>query len=191
MIDRRTLLEALVGLALAPAALARAQRAPTGLARAQKAPAPAAPALATAFATSPYIYVCPLLKDGAESTCHGEVWFGWIDGSAVVITASKSWKARSLERGLTRNRLWVGDFGRWKQLMGRNDTFRKAPSCMARAERISDASTIDNLLAIYEKKYPSEIANWRGPMRAGVKDGSRLMIRYVPEAAAAGGAART
>jgi hypothetical protein len=183
LIDRRTLLEALVGLALAPAALARAQKAP--------APAAPDPALATAFATSPYIYVCPLLKDGAESTCHGEVWFGWIDGSAVVITASKSWKARSLERGLTRNRLWVGDHGRWKQLRGRNDAFRGAPSCVALAERVSDRSTIDELLAIYDEKYPAEIANWRGPMRAGVKDGSRLMIRYVPEAAAGGGAART
>ncbi len=181
MIDRRTLLGALIGLALTPAALARAQ---------SPRPRPALdPKLASAFEQSPYVYVCPLLADGAESTCHGEVWFGWIDGSAVVITAATSWKARGLERGLTRARLWVGDYGRWKQLMGRNDKFREAPSCVARVERVSDRSYIDNLLASYEKKYPKEIANWREPMRNGALDGSRVLIRYVPEPAA--GASRT
>ena len=50
------------------------------------------------------------------------MWFGWIDGAAVVITAATTWKARSLERGLTRARLWVGDYGRWKQLIGRNES---------------------------------------------------------------------
>jgi len=185
LIDRRTLLEALVGIALAPAALARAQ-APAAGARLD-------PALERALATSPYVYVSPLRSDGAESTCHGEVWFGWIDGSVVVITAAKTWKARSLARGLTRVRLWVGDHGRWKQLMGRNEAFRSGPSCVARAALIPDRAFIDNLLAVYEKKYPAEIGGWRGPMREGARDGSRVLIRYVPEAPTArgAGAART
>ena len=180
MIDRRTLLEALVGIALAPVALARAQTPPARTAL--------DPALERALATSPYVYVSPLRSDGAESTCHGEAWFGWMDGSVVVITAATSWKARSLARGLSRARLWVGDHGRWKQLMGRNEAFRSGPSCVAHAERIRDATFIDNLLAVYEKKYPAEIANWRGPMREGARDGSRVLIRYVPEVPAAGGA---
>ena len=182
MIDRRRFLEALVGVALAPAALARAQ-----------APKPGpvlAPSLVNALEKSPYVYVSPLRADGAESTCHGEVWFAWIAGAVVLTTAATSWKARSLARGLTRARLWVGDHGRWKQLMGRNDRFRDAPSFVARVEPVRDSAFIDSLLAVYEKKYPAEIANWRGPMRAGQLDGSRVLIRYVPEAPAAG-AART
>jgi len=185
LIDRRTLLEALVGIALAPAVLARAQAPPSR--------STLDPALARALTASPYVYVSPLRLDGAESTCHGEVWYGWLDGSVVVITAATSWKARSLARGLTRARLWVGDYGRWKQMLGRNDGFRAGPSCVAHAERIRDAGVLDRLLADYEKKYPAEIGNWRDRMRAGQRDGSRVLIRYVPEASTTGdaGAART
>jgi len=180
LIDRRTLLEALVGIALAPAVLARAQAPPSR--------STLDPALARALTASPYVYVSPLRLDGAESTCHGEVWYGWLDGSVVVITAATSWKARSLARGLTRARLWVGDYGRWKQMLGRNDGFRAGPSCLARAELARDGGLIDRLLADYEKKYPAEIGSWRDRMRAGQRDGSRVLIRYVPEAPAAGGA---
>ena len=184
MIDRRTLLGALVGLLLSPAARVRAQTQPA-------APRPDA-ALASALERSPFIYVSPLLADGKESRCHGEVWFGWIDGGALVITSSSSWKARSLARGHTRVRLWVGDYGRWKQIVGRNEAFRAGPTSVARAEKLKDPALVDRLLALYEKKYPKEIANWRGPMREGVKDGSRVLIRYTPEPEAGrAGAART
>jgi len=174
LIDRRTLLEAMAGLLLAPAALARAQSSP--------ASPPLDPALERALVESPYIYVSPLKSNGEESRCHGEVWYGWIDGSVVVITATKSWKTRSLVRGLTRSRIWVGDYGRVKKMVGSNDAFRTGPSFFARAEHVRSEETMDRLLAIYDKKYPAEIKNWRGPMRAGLADGSRLMIRYVPEA---------
>lgn len=173
MIDRRTLLGALVGFALAPVSLARAQTKPA-------APAQGA-ALASALERSPYVYISPLLADGAESTCHGEVWFGFLDGEVVIITSAKSWKARSIDRGLVRARIWVGDHGRWKQVVGRNERFRDAPKYTARARKFSDAAVVDELLALYEKKYPKEIADWRGPMREGVKDGSRVLIRYTPE----------
>jgi hypothetical protein len=185
LIDRRTLLEALVGIALVPAALARAQTPPARSAL--------DPTLARALASSPYVYVSPLLRDGAESSCHAEVWFGWIDGAVVVISAATTWKARSLARGLTRARLWVGDYGRWKQMIGRNEAFRAGPSCVARASPVRSDGVLDELLASYEKKYPSEIGAWRDKMRAGVRDGSRVLIRYAPEAPPAGatGAART
>ncbi len=185
MIRRRTLLAALVGLALAPVAWLRAG-ATAGLAS-------LAPALEKTLATSPFVYVSPLLANGAESTCHGEVWFGWIDGSVVLTTAATSWKARSLARGLTRARIWAGDYGRWKQLIGRNEAFRSGPSFVARAARVQGESAIDDLLALYEKKYPAEIGKWRESMRAGQRDGSRVLIRYEPEGSRAGraGAART
>jgi hypothetical protein len=126
--------------------------------------------------------VSPLRSNGEESRCHGEVWFGWFDGAVVVITAARSWKARSLRRGLTRACIWVGDHGRVKKMVGSNDAFRAGPSFLARAELARDSTLIDRLLASYEKKYPAEIKNWRGPMRVGHQDGSRVLIRYVPEA---------
>jgi hypothetical protein len=173
LIDRRRLLEAMVGLLFAQPLLARAQT-----------PAASPPKDASRdklLAESPYVYVSPLRSNGEESRCHGEVWFGWLDDSVVVITGSKTWKARSLAKGLDRARIWVGDYGRVKKLMGSNEAFRSGTSFLARAEQVNAASTLDALLALYDKKYPAEIGNWRGPMRAGFQDRTRILIRYRPE----------
>ena len=161
-LDRRGFLCGSLALLVAPAALARAAE------------------LEQALETSGLVYVSPLRADGSESTCHGEVWFGWIDGAVVINTSKETWKARALERGLDRARIWVGDHGRWKQLVGRSQAFRQAPSFEARAERVKDDALLDRLLSIYDRKYPGEIAKWRDRMRNGHADGSRILIRYTP-----------
>ena len=56
----------------------------------------------------------------------------------------------------------------------------REPSFEARAEGIKDDALLDRLLAIYERKYPGEIAKWRDRMRNGHADGSRILIRYTP-----------
>jgi hypothetical protein len=108
------------------------------------------------------------------------VWFAFLDGAVVLNTASTTWKARAVSRGLDRARVWVGDHGRWKTVMGRDEAFRAAPSFDARAEVVKDAAVLDRLLAAYQTKYPDEIGSWRDKMRDGVRDGSRVLIRYAP-----------
>jgi hypothetical protein len=105
-----------------------------------------------------------------------------MNGAVVVITATRSWKTRAVVRGLRRTRIWVGDYGRVKKMMGSNDAFRAGPSFLARAELVNTPAVADNLLNLYATKYPAEFKNWRGPMSAGLQAGSRVMIRYVPEA---------
>ena len=83
-------------------------------------------------------------------------------------------------RGLDRARIWVGDFGRWKGLLGKNEDFRRGPSFDARAEFVEDVRVLDRLLAQYDEKYPAEIGEWRDRMRNGFADGSRVLIRYRP-----------
>lgn len=128
---------------------------------------------------SGFVYVSPLLGSGAESRCHGEVWFGWLDGSVVLITSKESWKARALGRGLVRARIWVGDHGRVGGMLG-SDAFRAAPSFDARASEAKDAALLDPLMAIYRKKYPDEIDSWEPRFRSGVASGERILIRYAP-----------
>ncbi len=139
--------------------------------------------LAAALESSPYVYVSPLRADGKESTCHGEVWFAWLDGAVVLTTATTTWKARAVARDLEKARLWVGDHGRWKAVVGRNEGFRAAPSFVAKASVVKDEALLERLLAVYEKKYPAEMGRWRDRMRAGNADGSRTLLRYTPEAA--------
>ena len=130
--------------------------------------------------SSPYVYISPLRSDGRESTCHAEVWYAWLDETVVVIVAADRWKARAIERGLARTRIWVGDHGRWKGWISNNEEFRSAPSFEAVGERVRDAGLLDRLLAAYEAKYPDEIAQWRDRMRDGFADGSRVLLRYRP-----------
>jgi hypothetical protein len=134
------------------------------------------------LASSPYVYISPLKSDGEESRCHGEVWYAWLDGAVVVTVAADRWKARALKSGLDRARVWVGDHGRWKGVLSNNEDFRQAPSFVARAEQVKEEQVLEQLLAAYEKKYPKEIERWRDRMRSGYHDGSRILIRYVPEA---------
>ncbi len=169
MIRRRTFLRATLSLLLWPAvAPSRAKGEPPA-------------SVAQLLETSPYVYVSPLRSDGSESTCHGEVWYGWLDGDVVLITAADRWKARSLARGLDHARIWVGDHGSWKRAIGRNEAFRDAPSFEARASVARDEPLLDRLLALYATKYPEEIGKWRNRMRQGYADGSRVLIRYRPE----------
>jgi hypothetical protein len=136
----------------------------------------------TLLEQSPYVYVSPLLRNGKESSCHAELWFAWIDDSVVVTVARDRWKATALEKGLNGARVWVGDHGRWKTMLGgRNEDFLTAPNFYAKAEQVEDKKMIEPLLTVYAKKYPAEISKWRDRMRSGNADGSRIMIRYRPD----------
>ena len=141
---------------------------------------PLAESTRKSLSESPYVYISPLQSSGEESTCHGEVWFGWIDGAVVVNTAPTTWKAKSLQRGLDRARIWVGDYGRWKRMLGKNESFRSGPVFDAHVKLIKDAAVLDRLLTQYEVKYPAEIEKWRDRMRSGFHDGSRVLIGYRP-----------
>jgi hypothetical protein len=182
LISRRRFLLASAGVALWPLA-GGARQAPRrrGLAAAQGA---LPDALRAALDKSPYVYVSPLRADGSESTCHGEVWFAWLDGAVVLITAKTSWKARAQARGLERARIWAGDYGRWKQLGVRSEGFRAGPSFVARAKPTRDTALLDRMLATFDTKYPDEIGRWRDRMRKEYEDGSRVLLRYLPEPAA-------
>lgn len=175
--DRRAFLGACAAFLVAPAALARAGLRSPGRLASVDLPAP----LESALETSPFVYVSPLKQDGEESTCHAEVWYAWLDGAVVLNTGSERWKARSVRRGLDRARLWVGDHGRWKGLLGTNEDFRKAPSFDAAASLVpDDEALLERVLAVYGEKYPAEIGKWRDKMRQGYRDGTRILVRYEP-----------
>jgi len=133
-ITRRELIELGAG---ALAALARPLRARAAL----------APDVAGLLERSGFVYVSPLKSDGSESSCHGEVWYGWLDADVVLITSRTSWKARAVARGLERTRIWVGDHGRVGRVLGSGDAFRKGPSFEARGQKSGDAALLERLLA--------------------------------------------
>ena len=135
------------------------------------------PAWLAAAKTSPLVYVSPLLADGRESRCHGEVWF-FVDGGDVVLaTATKTWKARALTAGRDRARIWVGDFGPYSKS---REKVAKAPSFVATARLDKDRAVFDRLLAAYAVKYADEWGKWKPRFESSYADGSRVVIRYSP-----------
>jgi hypothetical protein len=127
--------------------------------------------------TSPLVYVSPLLANGSESRCHGEVWFFEDGGDVVLATATKTWKARALELGRDRARVWVGDFGPYSKTP---EKVKAAPNVVTKATRDPDPAVFARMLAAYAVKYPDEWAKWKPRFESGNADGSRIVIRYSP-----------
>ena len=133
-----------------------------------------------ALEKSRLIYLSPLRSDGAESECHGEVWYVRDGAELLVVTAADRWKALAVRRGLDGARIWVGDFGQWKKSDGR---FKTGPSFLAKARFDAEDSVIEAALAAFGVKYPDEWGKWEPRFRKGLADGSRVLIRYRPSGA--------
>ena len=126
---------------------------------------------------SQLIYLTPVLGDGSESTCHGEVWFFEDQGDAVIFTARDRWKATAVRDGLDEARIWVGDVGPVGRSGGR---FRQEPSFKAFASLDTSSETFSRLMAAFAKRYPDEWGKWGPRFQKGWDQGTRVMIRYQP-----------
>ncbi len=130
---------------------------------------------ARAARVSPLIYVSPLRSDGSESRCHGEVWFVAAGEDLLVVTASDRWRARAIEAGLARARVWVGDHGVWTTSEG---AFRQSPSVDVEGSFEQDAARQTKVLEAFGTKYAAQWESWGPRFRKGLADGSRVLIRY-------------
>lgn len=126
---------------------------------------------------SQLIYLSPILTDGRESTCHGEVWFVHHDGEVYVCTQADAWRAQALRRGLTRAKVWIGEFGVWTRA---GDRYRSAPYLELDGRLETDATVHAAVLAVFGSKYVAEWDSWGPRFRDGLADGSRVLLRYRP-----------
>lgn len=138
-----------------------------------------ADAARTALDQSDVVYITPLKQDSSESTCHAEVWFVLDGGDLLVVTGANAWRATAVTRGLTRARMWVGEFGAWKDA---KEAYRAAPELLATAAFVNDAQIHARALERFGAKYPLGWLYYEGKFRDGLKDGSRVMLRYTPTA---------
>ena len=137
-------------------------------------------AVLVALEDSPYVYVSPLRSDGEESRCHGEVWYGWYEGSVFMTCETKTWKVRSVQSGLNSARLWVGDYGRWKGVLGKNTSFTAGPKFDAKVSISDDEKYLSQLFKELARKYPKGWRRWEDRMKKAHKEGSRVLLRYTP-----------
>lgn len=133
-----------------------------------------------ALAETPLVYISPLLAGGAESRCHGEVWFFVDQGDVVIFTSKTSWKARALSLGRDQARIWVGNFGTVSEA---GDRYRKAPNFLAQAAFDSSPEAFERLMVSFGQRYKDEWGKWGPRFRKGYDQGTRALIRYRPVSA--------
>ena len=130
--------------------------------------------------TSRLVYLTPIKSNGEESRCKAEIWFAHDAGNVYVVTPPDAWRAQAVRQGLTRARIWVGDFGVWTQADG---AFRDAPEFMATASIETDAAVHARILETMGGKYADTgWSRWGPRFHEGLVDGSRVMIRYALDA---------
>ncbi len=128
---------------------------------------------------SAFAYISPRTSAGEESSCHGEVWFSWIDGHIVIVTSRRSWKFQALARGLDQAYIWLGDYGRWKGWFGRkNWAFKRATRFQARATESRDPILMETLMTRFGNKYPAEFSDWEHTQRSDFANDERTLLRY-------------
>ncbi len=129
-----------------------------------------------ALTNSRLIYLTPIKSDGNESECKGEIWFSYDGDSHVyVVTQYDAWRANAIRQGLTSARIWVGEFGIWTRA---GDSYRSAPELMLEGAIEDDTSAQDTALETMGKKYSDEWGVWGPRFREGLRDDSRVMLRY-------------
>ena len=164
MLDRRHFLAALAG-SVAALAAPRSVLAATGS------------ALQDALASSALVYVSPLVSDGRESACHGEVWFVADGGDLLVVTNKERWRAAAISKGFGRARLWVGEHGVWTRA---NESWKKSPTTDAKARIENAPEEHAQALALFGAKYNEGWSKWGPRFEQGLASGDRVLIRYEP-----------
>ena len=119
----------------------------------------------SALATSKYVYISSTRKDGNLGT-PAEIWFLYHQGAVYVGTPPTAWRVRRIKQGRDAAKIAVGS--------------ATGPSFMATGTIVDDPDVLPVLYATFAKKYPDGWPRYEQRFRQGFKDGSRVLVKYVP-----------
>ncbi|MGI9323603.1 MAG: hypothetical protein ACR2PZ_00175 [Pseudomonadales bacterium] len=139
---------------------------------------PGTQAALAAATDSELIYITALSEEGSTGRCQAEVWFVAADHEFWVVTAGDSWRARNAAEN-ARVKIWVGDVGQWQAADG---AYQSLPALIARSTLENAADIQQRALALFGAKYPASWTRWGPRFKNGLADGSRVLIRYQPQA---------
>lgn len=131
------------------------------------------PEVVRALETSSYVYVATQRKDGSFGS-PAEIWFMWDDGAVWMASPTTTWRVKRIKAGRPAARITVGS--------------RSGPTFTARGAIVRDPAMYDRLYATFAKKYPDRWPGYETRFRDGLRDGSRVLMRYDVVAAAPGSA---
>jgi len=118
-----------------------------------------------ALSNSTYVYISSTRKDGSFGK-PAEIWFMFHDGAVYVASPPTTWRVRRIKAGRPRARVAVGS--------------PSGPSFDAVGSIVNDPNLYPTLFEVYAKKYPDGWPKFEDNFRRGLKDGSRVLIKYTP-----------
>jgi len=134
----------------------------------QSAPSQAqlAPAIQAELARSKYVDIATTRKDGSLGKA-AEIWFLYHNGAVYVASPPTAWRVRRIKAGRPGAKIAVGK--------------PDGPSFIATGTVVNEPETYPILFETYAKKYPDGWPRFEEKFRSGLKDGSRVLIRYTPD----------
>jgi len=120
------------------------------------------------LARSTYVYIATQRKDGMLGS-PAEIWFMWDQGAVWVASPPTTWRVKRIRHGRALAQIAVGT--------------RYGPAFTAKGALVRDPAAYERLCATYAKKYPDGWPKFEARFRDGLKDGSRVLVRYEPIAA--------
>ncbi len=124
------------------------------------------PAIKTELANSKYIYIATTRKNGSLSK-PAEIWFMYHNGAVYVASPPTAWRVRRIKKGRSQAKIAVGK--------------PDGPSFMATGAIVNEPDVYPTLFETYAKKYPDGWSKFEDNFRKGLKDGSRVLIKYTPK----------
>jgi hypothetical protein len=121
--------------------------------------------LEKALDSSQYVYIASTRKDGTLSK-PAEIWFLWHRGAVYVATPKTAWRVRRIEAGRPQAKIWVGK--------------PDGPSFVATGALVKSPEINAVMFETFAKKYADHWKSYEERFRTGLKDGSRVLVRYTP-----------
>lgn len=117
------------------------------------------------LAARPYVYIATQRKDGSFGAA-AEIWFMYDRGAVWVASPSTAWRVKRIRAGRPLAQIAVGS--------------RNGPTFTAKGSFVRDPAAYALLYATFAKKYPDGWPRYEAKFREGLKDGSRVLMRYDP-----------
>ena len=118
-----------------------------------------------ALASSTYVYISTERKDHALGK-PAEIWFLYYQGAVWVASPPNTWRVKRIKAGRTKAKIAVGN--------------PDGPSFRATGSLSKDASVHEVMFKTFAEKYKDRWKGYEQRFRDGLKDGSRVLIKYEP-----------
>ena len=123
------------------------------------------PDIEKALSDSKYAYISSTRKDGSLGK-PAEIWFMYRNGAVYVASPPTTWRVRRIKAGRPQVKIAVGS--------------PTGPSFTATGAIVNEPDIHPALFETYAKKYPDGWPKFEDKFRSGLKDGSRVLIKYTP-----------